>query len=172
MGDMNIDLIFKLRHTYDGRTDKYHCSFFAIILGKTQKMFPIEGKYYSIYNFVSCKVVNDTWLDCASYIARCFVFVFENKGVVGDKKVVVWTKITHCRFWEDKKCVDLTENEISSLLRLYGREGGNSQHKSAQNNIMNIMKATQYFCHSPFYFNQKKTKLEMRVLKKYFGEGP
>ena len=55
MGDMNIDLIFKLRHTYDGRTDKYHCSFFAIILGKTQKMFPIEGKYYSIYNFVSCQ---------------------------------------------------------------------------------------------------------------------
>ena len=138
-------------------------------LGKPKKCFQLRE---SIIQFITLYLVNDTWLDCASYIARCFVFVFENKGVIGDKKVVVWTKITHCRFWEDKKCVDLTENEISSLLRLYGREGGNSQHKSAQNNIMNIMKATQYFCHSPFYFNQKKTKLEMRVLKKYFGEVP
>ena len=137
-------------------------------LGKPKKCFQLRE---SLIQFITLYLVNDTWLNCASYIARCFVFVFENKGVVGDKKVVVWTKITHCRFWEDKKCVDLTENEISSLLRLYGREGGNSQHKSAQNNIMNIMKATQYLP-LPLLFQPEKNKAGDESAKKIFWRGP
>ena len=56
---------------------------------------------------------------------------------------------------DNEKRVDLTENEISSLWRLYGSEGGNSGHKSAQNNIMNIMKATQSLL-ATFFFNSTR----------------
>ena len=65
-----------------------------------------------------------------------------------------------------EKRVDFTENEISSLWRLYGCEGGNSRHKSAQNNIMNIMKATQYLRLS-FYFRKKTPRqIKIQTLKK------
>ena len=52
-------------------------------LGKPKKCFQLRE---SIIQFITLYLVNDIWLDCASYIARCFVFVFENKGVVEDKK--------------------------------------------------------------------------------------
>ena len=35
---------------------------------------------------------------------------------------------------------------------------------------MNIMKATQYFCHSPFYFNQKKKQQSRWKRWKYVSE--
>ena len=62
---------------------------------------------------------------------------------------------------DNEKRVDLTENEISSLWRLYGSEGGNSGHKSAQNNIMNIMKATQYLRLS--FFQRENTETNKNV---------
>ena len=71
-------------------------------------------------------------------------------------KQVLMEKKSHIVGRDYEKRVDLTENEISSLWRLYGCEGGNSRHKSAQNNIMNIMKATQYL-RLFFLFQQKNT---------------
>ena len=69
-------------------------------------------------------------------ISQKMLDLFE-KNVLNEQKIHIVAK-------DYEKRVDLTENEISSLWRLYGSEGGNSRHKSARNNIMNIMKATQY----------------------------
>ena len=86
-------------------------------------------------------------------ISQKMLDLFE-KNVLNEQKIHIVAK-------DYEKRVDLTENEISSLWRLYGSEGGNSRHKSAQNNIMNIMKATQYLRLS-FYF-RKKTPRQIKI---------